>query len=363
MRKDGINRLKRTESLILYGQVDYAARVEEYLSVFNANLKIIKIILPLDNEQPDKAVFDFDAAEQELLLHDKGILVFAAFSLKYHIFLREELQKLGFTDVIYYDSKLDNELKTVYFRHLFAEREKKFIMLNEMHPEKISLEVYMAKHIADKPVKYSLPHSKYIVPIQVGAALTDKRIADVTDDTGDNISRRNRYYSEMTAFYWMWRNAKAEWLGICHYRRHFVNLDDIAEKIAQLEVDALLPIPTLCEHSVHEDYLLRHIPYVWQPMLEVIKEQSLEYYEASKKIFKDRVFYASNMCILRRNVLNDLCSWMFPIVFEIERRVGDFPDAYYNRYAGFCTERLITLYFLYNKHNWRIAHVEKEFIG
>ena len=32
------------------------------------------------------------------------------------------------------------------------------------------------------------------------------------------------------------------------------------------------------------------------------------------------------MCILKRNVLEDLCRWMFPIVFEIEKRVGDLPD-------------------------------------
>ena len=69
------------------------------------------------------------------------------------------------------------------------------------------------------------------------------------------------------------------------------------------------------------------------------------------------------MCILRRSVLHDLCEWMFPIVMEVERLVGELKDTYYNRYAGFCTERLITLYFLYNKHSWRIAHVEKVFLS
>ena len=95
----------------------------------------------------------------------------------------------------------------------------------------------------------------------------------------------------------------------------------------------------------------------------MLKKHSPEYYGAAKEIFKGRIFYASNMCILRREVLNDLCEWMFPIVMDVEKIVGDIDDTYYNRYAGFCTERLITLYFLYNKNNWKIAHAEKLFIG
>ncbi|MBO6304223.1 MAG: DUF4422 domain-containing protein [Selenomonadaceae bacterium] len=203
-----------------------------------------------------------------------------------------------------------------------------------------------------------------MIPIQVGASMTHEKIADLTDDTGDNISYRNLRYSEMTAFYWMWKNdITSDYLGICHYRRLWADLDGIINKLQTVDIDAVLPLPTLCEHSVYEDYMLKYIPTAWQPMMEVLKRLSPEYYEASKKIFDDRIFYASNMCILKRNVLNDLCNWMFPIVAEVEEIVGDIDDSYYNRYAGFCTERLITLYFLYNKNNWKIAHAEKVFIG
>ncbi|MBR3622551.1 MAG: DUF4422 domain-containing protein, partial [Selenomonadaceae bacterium] len=231
----------------------------------------------------------------------------------------------------------------------------------------LELKVYMAKSELDCDIvlnENDETFDKYVVPIQVGAALTDKRICDLTDDTGENISDKNRKYSEMTAFYWMWKNdTTADYLGICHYRRLWNNLESIVDKLKTTNIDVVLPLPTLCEHSVYEDDFPHYIPAVWQILMNVLKQNSTEYYEAADRIYNGKIFYASNMCIMRRNVLEDLCGWMFPIVEEIEKIVGDINDPYYNRYAGFCTERLITLYFLHNKQNWSIAHAEKIFVG
>lgn len=353
--------------ILLYGQGDYAARMESYLGELFPQVSLKKVILPLDTDQPDRTVFDFRLAEEKLTACNKSMPVVVVFSAKYREKVLVQLGSLGFAKVIYYDSQLDNLLKKEFFRQYFRKMGKTFLLLKEMSPEHDalprSLAIYMAVCALDKPLSEPLRASGFVTPIQVGTALTDERIAAVTDNEGDNISDRNRRYSEMTAFYWIWKHAKADYLGLCHYRRLFVNPDGIADKLQRVDIDALLPLPTLCEHSVHEDYLLKYIPDVWRPMMDVLQECSPEYYEASKEIFQGRIFYASNMCILKREVLDDLCSWMFPIVMEVENRVGDLQDTYYNRYAGFCTERLITLYFLYNKNNWKIAHAEKVFIG
>lgn len=61
-------------------------------------------------------------------------------------------------------------------------------------------EIYMAKFYKDKPLKnaYSIPD--WVHPIQVGAALTDQRITELTDDSGENISTKNVNYCELTRY-------------------------------------------------------------------------------------------------------------------------------------------------------------------
>ncbi len=354
--------------MIIFGQEDYVARVKEYLSIRQPVPELLLCSLPLQTEKPDATPFDWKIARLKLHGLPRDAKVLVAFSQKFHRDAKRLLEDEGFSHLVFYDAALDNRMKKEYFRHLFADEGRQLLLLDEVaaeHPAvDCSVEVYLAKCVVDKPIAgYPQELPTEVIPIQVGAALTSERIAAVTDDTGDSISERNCRYSEMTAFYWMWKNAHADYLGLCHYRRLWVNLPGIVQKLRTTDVDAVLPLPTLCEHSVYEDYLLKHIPDVWRPMMEVLREQSPDYAKAAQRIFQGRIFYASNMCILRRDVLDDLCTWMFPIVMEVERRVRDLPDRYYNRYAGFCTERLITLYFLYNEKHWRIAHAEKIFVG
>lgn len=358
--------LESAGEILLYGQEDYAARVRKYLELLYPDISIREIVFALEKDQPDGTEFDFDSRAAELDSIDRKVTVFAAFSLKYIDTVKDMLREKGFKDIICYSPRIDNWLKTRYFRRYYRGKGQEFLVLSDMEDEHeakdCSVKVYMAEGVFDKPLREKPKLSDHIVPIQVGAALTDKRIADVADDMGENISSKNRCYAEMTALYWIWRHADADYVGLCHYRRLFEDLDGIADKLQRVDVDALMPLPTLSAHTVYEDYLLKHIPDAWRPLMDVVKEQSPDYYAAAERIFHEPVFYASNMFILRRDVMDDLCSWMFPILQETEQRVGDL-DGYYRRYIGFGAERLVTLYFLYNKHDWRIAHVNKIFLG
>ena len=65
--------------------------------------------------------------------------------------------------------------------------------------------------------------------IQVGKSLgTD--LGYVGDDTGDNISYKNPFYCELTGMYWLWKNYKCDIIGICHYRRFFLENTELITK-------------------------------------------------------------------------------------------------------------------------------------
>ena len=66
-----------------------------------------------------------------------------------------------------------------------------------------------------------VPQHPLLVPLQVGAALADTHFSGfLHDDTGDNISCKNRSYCELTGQYWVWKNVEADYYGFFHYRRY-----------------------------------------------------------------------------------------------------------------------------------------------
>ena len=67
-----------------------------------------------------------------------------------------------------------------------------------------------------------LPEVSMYLPVHVGRALyPDKEFGYQSDAEGDNISIKNPYFCELTALYWAWKNLKADYVGLAHYRRHF----------------------------------------------------------------------------------------------------------------------------------------------
>lgn len=86
----------------------------------------------------------------------------------------------------------------------------------------------------------TLLKSDIYVPIHLGRAVAREKSKDgvlseqgsrwlhdnmIGDDTGDNISSRNRVFCELTGIYWAWKNYEAlgnpDYVGFMHYRRIF----------------------------------------------------------------------------------------------------------------------------------------------
>lgn len=226
--------------------------------------------------------------------------------------------------------------------------------------EKGRTEVYQAKCHVDKPLKNGGKSEPYLIPIQVGAALTDCITAQCRDDEGDNISAKNPNYCELTAAYYAWKNSKAAYKGLCHYRRIFNLTQTEMERIFADGADVILPYPTIYYPSIEAEHSRYVTDADWQAMCRAMQEQQPEYYDYYRENFsKDCYFYNFNMLIARKEVFDDYCQFLFPVLERTEELIHRERK---DRYAGYLGENLTTLYFRKNSDKFKIVHAGKNLL-
>ena len=59
------------------------------------------------------------------------------------------------------------------------------------------------------------------IPVRCGAVYDEREgVTMLGDNTGENISEKRMKFCEYTVMYWAWKNIKADYYGLCHYRRY-----------------------------------------------------------------------------------------------------------------------------------------------
>ena len=163
---------------------------------------------------------------------------------------------------------------------------------------------------------------------------------------------------------------KADVLGLAHYRRHFKGAHGIAtgdELAKALEgVDAILPkkrnyfIETNYSQYVHAHHAVdldltraiiaeRHpecvIPFDCVMTRQILCERCPDYLAAYDKSMKRTSGHRFNMFVMRRELADRYSTWLFDILFELERRL-DISSYSVNdaRVFGFVSERLMDVW-------------------
>lgn len=232
-----------------------------------------------------------------------------------------------------------------------------------------SLKIYVVSH-----KKFAFENTPFYEPIQVNGA-KNEHFCNVTDDTGDNISIKNNRFCELTALYWIWKNDKENnFIGISHYRRFFKFNAGLVEKIRHkwqyespeiryknIQVTpsvikelqkgkAIVPKPYLFgESNVQTQYEVCHSASDLDILKKVCLQKYPDYQEAWEKIMQAHKVYTFNMFIMNRDEYDKYCTWLFDILFEVEKLVPPKEDAYQNRTFGFMSERLFNVYLEQNK--------------
>ncbi len=369
---DIIEKLKKTEQLAVFGAGNIAYTVVHCLRRDPYRLSIQYCLVSDAKGNPGQVdgvpVIDLDAAEAL----PKDIMILIATMERYLEAILENLHRHGYRNIIpvTFDSDLWERIREGYFKENGIWRHKQYLTLEgelwrqPPHTEEAlsEIHVYTAKCHADRALQEDVSRFSWEIPIQVGANLTEKRICQVCDNTGEHISEKNLTYCELTALYWIWKNDRSKYAGLCHYRRHFELDRSLLAKLAESDIDVVLTIPIFNFPSVRERYRGDHMIEDWDVMLEAVRLLDPEYMETIKELQDGNYYYAYNMLIARREILDAYCSWLFPILSYCEKHCKEKQDAYQNRYIGFLAERLMSAYFLHHENEYKIVHAGKHFI-
>lgn len=313
-----------------------------------------------------------DFSEAETVLNKNSLIVIAAVDKNLGS-MEESLSQHGYchTVPLTYEGDLWSLVRGNLYREERLSQRKPYLVLEE-ELEKVAvlaaggrkktIGIYTARCHVDRQLKEDISRYSWETPIQVGAALTEQRICSVCDNTGDHISHKNRQYCELTALYWIWKNDRSDYVGLGHYRRHFEVNEEMLEKLVYSDIDVVLTIPIYDFPSVGEVYRRDHMGSDWAVMMEGIRELCPEYLAAAEEMGAGKFYYAYNMFIMRREILDAYCRWLFPILSYCEERCQGERSVYQGRYIGFLAEHLMSAYFLYHEKEYKIVHGRKHFI-
>jgi len=209
------------------------------------------------------------------------------------------------------------------------------------------------------------------------------------DNTGENISEKNCYYSELTGIYWIYKNQSPDIIGTCHYRRFFtakgepllhkfrralyylvglnfgrhglvyasnknfwtnriLKTDEATDILA--EYDAIMPVRRKLRQSIENHYCKYHDPEDLQLIRTIIREKAPDYCSSFESTLQHKRLYANNMMVMKREKFVALCDWLFMILFEFENSIDlkKYKD-YQQRVFGFVSERLITTWIYHHQ--------------
>lgn len=220
--------------------------------------------------------------------------------------------------------------------------------------------------------KYTMPKDDIYMPIQVGKEGKED-LGYVVDNVGDNISTKNQYYCELTGIYWAWKNLNTDYIGLCHYRRYFVynkkgwimEKDKFSKVLNREEVQKILRDTDIIlpkkRHYIIEDLYshYKHTMYI-EPLDEtrkIIEEKYPEYVKEFDRLHSRTSAHMFNMFIMKKEILDRYCEWLFCILDELEKRVGDIKyDDFHSRFYGRISELLLDVWI--NKNGLKYEEID-----
>lgn len=194
--------------------------------------------------------------------------------------------------------------------------------------------------------EYRVPNNNLYLPIHAGAA-GHAPLPYIGDDSGDQISEKNNLYCELTALYWAWKNLPDDIIGLFHYRRYFrepKRKEILTEKsMLSLLKNSSVILPKKRHYWIEtgkSQFIHAHGSYSLEVLEKVLSEKYPDYVPAYNLWMNRTYGHRFNMMIMPREQLNRYCTWLFDLLFEVERNMNT-PSP---RIMGHLAERLLDVW-------------------
>lgn len=225
-------------------------------------------------------------------------------------------------------------------------------------PEKPDIKIFVSHRIDLDSETIDNP---LYIPVRCGAVYDEREnVTMLGDDTGDNISEKRMSFCELTVQYWAWKNVKADYYGLCHYRRYqsfagekytegldvynhvvenifndsFVekfglNESNVRNEIQSYDVISIIPlqlnrIKGRKAVTVYES--LKENPTVFpiddvDMFINIFKSKYPDFVKDIDEYFQGYTWRAFNCYILNKDLFFEYNQVLFNVLFEFEKQV------------------------------------------
>lgn len=221
---------------------------------------------------------------------------------------------------------------------------------------------------------FDAPADPVYLPVQAGRAIHPP-LPYAGDDTGEHISAKNANYCELTCLYWAWKNLRADYVGLCHYRRYFAGRRTgdrfsrilTGDQAAAFLRQAPVLLPKKRRYFIetnHSQYVHAHHAEDLAVTRAILAERFPDYLAGYDAVMRRTSGHRCNMLVMRRDLFDQYCGWLFAVLTELEARLDiSAYSANDRRVFGFVAERLLDVWLYRNPVPYRelpVVHTESQ---
>lgn len=265
-------------------------------------------------------------------------------------------------------------------------------------PEKPDIKIFVSHRIDLDSETIDNP---LYIPVRCGAVYDERENVDMLgDDTGDNISEKRNSFCELTVQYWAWKNIKADYYGLCHYRRYLSFADRLnkvnenGQVVEKSFSESIIDKHHLNDKSLIEKYIgeydvivgkhfdvskkatvkgfSKNVKQHWEYWEDVLIEKNTlkllrnciklkhpEYLEYFDKYMKSKDYFGYNCFVMKKQYFYEMCEFQFDTLRTLETKLktSQYSERM-NRTCGFMGEILYATYITYLKERKEVTFKE-----